>query len=101
MYNGRKKEKGSVNQHTVAKVQNEPLQTTAEVIAKGNYGTACTKCGRKQTEAERIVIFRVLILSPPKQLKSSQRKLRMRRPVELIEIVGRRWHNVICGIGFD
>jgi len=47
MYNGRKKEKGSVNQHTVAKVQNEPLQTTAEVIAKGNYGTACTKCGRK------------------------------------------------------
>jgi len=34
MYNSRKKEKGSVNQHTVAKVQNEPLQTTAEVIAK-------------------------------------------------------------------
>ena len=34
MYEMRKKEKGSVNQHTVAKVQNEPLQTTAEVIAK-------------------------------------------------------------------
>jgi len=34
IYNRRKKAKGSVNQHTVAKDQNEPLQTTAEVIAK-------------------------------------------------------------------